>query len=96
MLSIFPIAACGHKKNENSAAGDVAPPSSTQPTPSVVPDTPYSQPAARVDTTKTAPKHHSKIAGAAAGAAVGHAVGHPVVGAAAGAMIQHERNKHKK
>lgn len=41
-------------------------------------------------------KHHSKLAGAAVGAAAGHMLGgHAVLGAAAGALIQHERNKHQ-
>ena len=85
--------ACGHGKNEKSAAGNVAPPSSTQP--NVVPVTPYSAPTAGVETTTA--KHHSKLAGAAAGAAAGHMLGgHSVTGAAAGALYQHERNKHKK
>ena len=39
--------------------------------------------------------HHSKLAGAAIGAVAGHMLGgHAVAGAAAGALIQHERNKH--
>jgi hypothetical protein len=39
--------------------------------------------------------HHSVLAGAAVGAAGGHMLGHhAVLGAAAGALIQHERNKH--
>ncbi|NUQ20183.1 MAG: hypothetical protein HOQ09_04400, partial [Gemmatimonadaceae bacterium] len=43
----------------------------------------------------TAAPHHSKLAGAAVGAAAGHMLGgHAVAGAAAGALIQHERNKH--
>ena len=42
-------------------------------------------------------KHHSKLGGALAGAAVGHVMGgHAVAGAAAGALIQHERNKHRR
>jgi uncharacterized protein YcfJ len=94
VVAVIPVAACGHKKSEESAAGNVSPPSSTQP--SAVPGTSYSEPAARADSTKAPPKHHSKIAGAAAGAVAGHMVGHSVTGAAAGAVIQHERNKHKK
>ena len=40
--------------------------------------------------------HHSKLGGALAGAAVGHVLGgHAVAGAAAGALVQHERNKHQ-
>lgn len=43
----------------------------------------------------TAPAaHHSKLAGAAVGAVAGHMLGgHAVAGAAAGALVQHERNK---
>ena len=42
-------------------------------------------------------KHNSKLAGAAIGAAAGHMLGgHAVAGAAAGALIQHERNKHRR
>lgn len=38
--------------------------------------------------------HHSKLAGAAVGGVVGHALGgHAVAGAAAGALVQHYRNK---
>lgn len=40
-------------------------------------------------------RHHSIIAGAAAGAVAGHMMGHhAIIGAATGAFIQHERNKH--
>ena len=40
--------------------------------------------------------HHSKLAGAAIGAAAGHMLGgHAVAGAAIGAIVQHERNKHR-
>ncbi len=43
----------------------------------------------------TAYHHHSKLGGALVGAAAGHAMGgHAVLGAAAGALVQHERNKH--
>ena len=38
--------------------------------------------------------HHSKFAGAAVGAVAGHMLGgHAIAGAAAGALVQHERNK---
>ena len=49
-------------------------------------------------TADTAPaKHHSKLAGAMVGAAAGHMLGgHAMAGAAAGALIQHERNKHNR
>lgn len=43
-----------------------------------------------------APKHHSVLAGAAAGAAAGSAIPghrHPILGAIAGAEVQHHRNK---
>lgn len=40
-----------------------------------------------------APKHHSKLKGAIVGGAVGSAVGHPKLGAAAGVMHQHGKNK---
>lgn len=93
-VASVPVAACGHGKNERSATGNVAPPSSTQPT--VVPGTSYGVPTTGVDTTKATPKHHSKLKGAAAGAVAGHVFGHPIAGAAAGAIYQHERNKHKK
>jgi len=88
------IVACGRGKNEGSAAGNVAPPPTTQPTTPGQPGASYGTPTVAVD---TAPyKHHSKLKGAAAGAVVGHIVGHPAAGAAAGAIYQHERNKHKK
>ena len=77
VAAVIPMAACGHKKNEESAAGTVVPPSGAQPI--AVPATSYSQPAAGIDSAKAAPKHHSKMKGAAAGA-----------------VNQHERNKHKK
>lgn len=93
VAATLPIAACRHnKQNERSTAGNVAPPAST--TPSVVPETAAGAPTAGIDTTHA--KHHSKLAGAAVGAAAGHAAGHTVTGAAAGAIVQHERNKHKK
>lgn len=38
--------------------------------------------------------HHSKLAGAVVGGVIGHELGgHAVAGAAAGALIQHHRNK---
>ena len=55
-------------------------------------------PAALLTVSMQAPgKHNSKLAGAAIGAAAGHMLGgHAVAGAAAGALIQHERNKHRR
>ncbi len=49
--------------------------------------------AARAQTTQPAPKHHSKLKGAVVGGAVGAAVGHPKLGAAAGVVHQHGKNK---
>ena len=80
-------AACGGHDKSGAANGDVAKPAGGA----------YSTPAATptasvpVDTTHA---HHSKLGGAMAGAAAGHMLGgHAVLGAAAGALIQHERNK---
>jgi hypothetical protein len=56
-----------------------------------------STPSGATNSATTAPveQHHSKLGGAVVGAAVGHVLGgHAVAGAAAGALIQHERNKH--
>ncbi|HEY0778911.1 MAG TPA: hypothetical protein VGD56_13155 [Gemmatirosa sp.] len=44
-------------------------------------------------TTQPAPKHHSKLKGALVGGAAGAAVGHPKLGAAAGVIHQHNKNK---
>lgn len=83
------VGACGNgrDKTASSAGGEVY-----TNTPSATPAT--SVPAA--DTATRVGKHHSKLAGAAAGAAAGHMLGgHAVLGAAAGALVQHERNKHR-
>ena len=93
-FAVVPILACGQGKNEKSAAGNVAPPSSTQPY--AVPGGSHGAPPAKVETAAARPKHHSKLAGAGVGAVAGHALGHPIAGAVAGAVIQHERNKHKR
>ncbi len=63
-----------------------------------VPVTTTSTPGAAVtNTAQPVTTHHSKLAGAAVGAAAGHVLGgHAVAGAAVGALIQHERNKHRK
>ena len=81
-------AACGGHKSD-TARGDVAiPGNGGYVAPSATPTA-----AAPVDTVRG---HHSKLGGALAGAAAGHMLGgHAVLGAAAGAMIQHERNKHR-
>ena len=88
------ITACGHKQDTTATAGgDVAYPSaSTSPagTPTTDPATPVA-----VGPTAQVPVHHSKLKGALIGAAAGHMLGgHAVAGAAAGALLQHERNKH--
>jgi predicted small secreted protein len=87
------VAACGNgrDKTTSSAGGEVYNTPSTTATGSAA--SPSSVPAA--DTARME-KHHSKLAGAAAGAAAGHMLGgHAVLGAAAGALVQHERNKHR-
>ena len=93
LTATFPLTACGRSHNDQSqAGGDVAYPSTSAPA-----TTPTMSSPATVDTTTTAiaPKHHSKLKGALLGAAAGHVLGgHAVAGAAAGAIIQHERNKH--
>lgn len=78
------VVACGgHETSANTAGGDVA----TSPNPAATTAAPAAAPA-------PAP-HHSTLAGAAVGAVAGHALGgHAVLGAAAGAVVQHERNKH--
>jgi hypothetical protein len=43
--------------------------------------------------TQPAPKHHSKLKGALVGGAAGAVVGHPKLGAAAGVLHQHHKNK---
>ena len=82
-------AACGGHDKTGAANGDVATPANSS----------YSAPAAPATASApvaTAPTHHSKLGGAAAGAVAGHMLGgHAVLGAAAGALIQHERNKHQ-
>jgi hypothetical protein len=92
VVATVPVAACGHKEKEQSAAGTVALPSNTQP--SAVPNTSYN--ARRLSADSARAKHHSTLTGAAVGAVAGHTVGHAVTGAAVGAVVQHERNKHKK
>jgi hypothetical protein len=85
----FAVGACGRSHDESRATtsgGDIATPATTSSASAPVSSTP-------VDTAPA--KHHSKLVGALAGAAAGHMLGgHAVAGAAAGALIQHERNKH--
>ena len=82
------VGACGgHKDNAAAAGGDAAYPPASAPAAAA---TPMSDSTA---VAQTAP-HHSKLKGALVGAAVGHVLGgHAVAGAAAGALLQHERNK---
>jgi uncharacterized protein YcfJ len=76
------VTACGKTRDAN-----------TIPAGGAVSTTPAGATAAVADTLPA--KHHSKLAGAAVGAVAGHMLGgHAVAGAAAGALIQHERNKH--
>lgn len=79
-VSSLAVAGCGGGHQQSTSNGDVgagAPAASTTPT---------------ADT--AAQPHHSKLAGAAVGGVVGHALGgHAVAGAAAGALVQHYRNK---
>ena len=102
MLGVFALAGSavvsgcggGHDAATSNAGGDVsATPSASSPnasSPSASTTTYDSSTNASAST-----QHHSKLAGAAAGAAAGHMLGHhAVLGAAAGALIQHERNKH--
>lgn len=83
------LAACGGR-DKSASNGEVATPAA---------NSGYSTPAASPTATvpiDTVQKHHSKLGGAVAGAAAGHMLGgHAVLGAAAGALIQHERNKHR-
>ena len=89
--SALAVGACGKGHDAattNTAGGDVATPAN--PSMTTTPTT-----TAPMDTAPA--KHHSKLGGALAGAAVGHVMGgHAVAGAAAGALIQHERNKHRR
>lgn len=81
------LAACGGHDKSGAANGDVATPAANGGYSAGAPTA-----AVPVDTVR---KHHSKLGGAAAGAIAGHMLGgHAVLGAAAGAMVQHERNKH--
>ncbi|HEY4305452.1 MAG TPA: hypothetical protein VGM82_13330 [Gemmatimonadaceae bacterium] len=80
-ISALALGACGgdHSRDNSTAAGDVAPAATT--------------PVTTLDSVTVQP-HHSKVAGALVGAAVGHVLGgHAVAGAAAGAIVQHERNR---
>lgn len=84
-VSSLAVAGCGGGHQQSTSNGDVgagAPAAST--------------PAASTTPTadNSAQPHHSKLAGAAVGGVVGHALGgHAVAGAAAGALVQHYRNK---
>lgn len=89
LAATMSLAACGGHDNGTTSGGDVATPAASSnvnaPATATTP--------APMDTAPTT--HHSKLAGAAVGAVAGHMLGgHAVAGAAAGALIQHERNKH--
>ena len=91
LSAALPVAGCGGHKDQNTgtASGDVAQPAGATPTSSIPNGT---APTVAAD---TATAHHSKVKGALVGAALGHVLGgHAMAGAAAGAVIQHERNKH--
>ncbi|GAC1647332.1 MAG: hypothetical protein NVS4B3_01210 [Gemmatimonadaceae bacterium] len=81
------IAACGGgSRQQSTVGGDVNTPAATSPS--------TAQPAAAQPPAAAPAEHHSKLAGAVVGGVVGHAMGgHAVAGAAAGALIQHHRNK---
>lgn len=85
--SLIAAACGGHDKSASN--GDVATPANSGYTaPAATPTA-----SAPVDTVRS---HHSKLGGAAVGAVAGHMLGgHAVLGAAAGALVQHERNKHQ-
>lgn len=77
----------GHDRSANTVGGDVATPATSA----------SGAPVAAAPNTLATPAHHSKLAGAAVGAVAGHMLGgHAVAGAAAGALLQHERNKHSR
>ena len=83
------VTACGGGHRADTTAASEAAPAGT------VPATPDQAAAPVVDTTPR--MHHSVLAGAAVGAVAGHMMGgHAVAGAAAGALIQHERSKHRR
>ncbi|MGI8546231.1 MAG: hypothetical protein ACR2M1_02690 [Gemmatimonadaceae bacterium] len=89
VVALTGAAACGGGRSNTPSTSQT----NTVPPASAVQQTPMSATNTVVDT--VTPRHHSKLAGAALGAAAGHALGgHAVLGAAAGALIQHERNKH--
>jgi hypothetical protein len=90
ILASLPVAACGRSSNKQQSAPGVVGTPSYNTSPSAAPT------AYPADTART-PRHHSKVKGAMAGASAGHLLGHHAVsGAAAGAVVQHERNKHPK
>ena len=82
-------AACGGHDKTGASNGDVATPAHGGYA------TPATTPTANAPA-NTVQGHHSKLGGAAVGAVAGHMLGgHAVLGAAAGALVQHERNKHR-
>ena len=89
------LAACGKSNNASTSGGEVATPAYNTPSATSTSSSATMDSSAAMTATTTPAKHHSKLAGAAIGAVAGHMLGgHAVAGAAAGALIQHERNKH--
>ena len=89
LAATMSLVACGGHDNRSTSSGEVATPP---------PASPVNAPTTRTTAAPvdSAPTHHSKLAGAAVGAVAGHMLGgHAVAGAAAGALIQHQRNKHR-
>ena len=91
--------ACGGGRTDAKATDQATtpPPATAMQAPAAA-TTPAPESAATATAASDTPKlvHHSALAGAAVGAAAGHMLGgHAVLGAAAGALIQHERNKHQ-
>lgn len=79
------VACGGHETSANTAGGDVVATPNSAATTAAPAAAPAPAPA----------PHHSELGGAAVGAVAGHALGgHAVLGAAAGAIVQHHRNKH--
>lgn len=79
------LTACGHKQETAAVDNGAAVPATTT--------SPAGEP--QTATTDTTQNHHSLLKGALVGAAAGHVAGHhAIAGAAVGALVQHERNKH--
>ena len=84
--------ACGGDKNRGTSTVPAAPVATT-PAPTAGAPAPVTAAPAAAPVT---PEHHSKLGGAAAGAVAGRVIGGNkgmLIGAAAGAYVQHRRNK---